>query len=169
MRVFGDERVAGPVADRKKENSPYDSVYTMGIASQKSGVPISVLREYESSGLLIPHLTDTNRRIFSNVDIENARHLRSLQKDHRLSLAALKFLAACLPCWMFKHCPPEDRERCEKLGSAGEPCWCKVSLQNRAACEQCRCCETYRALKDLENLRGLFMSLTDLYSVNRSD
>ena len=157
------------MSQRKEENSPYDSVYTMGIASQKSGVPISVLREYESNGLLIPHITDTNRRIFSDVDIDNARHLRSLQKKHRLSLAALKFLAACLPCWMFKRCLPEERERCGRLEGAGEPCWCKVSLQNRAACERCRCCETYRALKDLENLRGLFMSLTDASSVTGSD
>ncbi len=157
------------MADRKLKNSPYDSVYTMGIASQKSGVPISVLREYESSGLLIPHPTDTNRRIFSNVDIENARRLRSLQKGHRLSLVALKFLAACLPCWMLKHCPPEERERCERLGTASEPCWCRFSPDNRAASERCRCCETYRALKDLENLRGLFMSLTDARGVSRLD
>ena len=154
--------VAGPVADLKEENSPYDSVYTMGIASRKSGVPISVLREYEANGLLIPHLADTNRRIFSDVDVDNARHLRSLQKGHRLSLAALKFLAACIPCWMFKHCSPEAKEQCEKPGIVGEPCWGKVSLNNMPAREQCRCCETYRVLKNLENLRGLFMSLTDV-------
>jgi len=157
------------MADWKEENSLYDSVYTMGIASRKSGVPISVLREYEANGLLIPHVTNTNRRIFSRVDIENAQRLRNLQKDYRLSLAALKFLAACLPCWMFKRCPPKAEEQCERLGNVGEPCWCNISPQNVAAREQCRCCETYRALKNLENLRGLFMSLTDLYSVNRSD
>jgi len=154
--------VAGPVADLKKENSPYDSVYTMGIASRKSGVPISVLREYEANGLLIPHLTDTNRRIFSDVDIDNARHLRNLQKGHRLSLAALRFLAASIPCWMFKRCPPKAVGQCESLGTVGEPCWCSVSSRNTATREQCRCCETYRALKNLEDLRGLFMSLTDV-------
>ena len=149
------------MVDRKEENSLYDSVYTMGIASRKSGVPISVLREYESSGLLIPHVTDTNRRIFSDVDIENARHLRELQKGHRLSLNALKFLAACIPCWMFKRCPPDAEGQCESVGIAGEPCWCSVDLKNMAAREQCRCCGTYRAVKNLGNLRGLFLSLTD--------
>ena len=154
--------VTEPVADRKEENSLYDSVYTMGIASRKSGVPISVLREYESSGLLIPHVTDTNRRIFSDVDIENARHLRNLQKGHRLSLAALRFLAASIPCWIFKRCPPKAAGQCESLGIVGEPCWSSVSSRNMAAREQCRCCEAFRALKKLDNLRGLFLSLTDV-------
>lgn len=148
------------MADRNLENSACESVYTMGIASKKSGVPISVLREYESNGLLIPHLTDTNRRVFSDTDIRNARQLRKLQKEHRLSLAALRFLAGCLPCWMIKGCSPEERERCERLDAAGEPCWCKVSLQNRAECEQCQCCEVYRAIEDLGNLKALVMRLT---------
>ncbi|MCD6282058.1 MerR family transcriptional regulator [bacterium] len=71
----------------------------MGIASKKSDVTIRVIRGYEANGLLIPYMTDTSRGVFSDTDIDNDRRLRKLQKDHRLSLAALRFLAGSLPCW----------------------------------------------------------------------
>ena len=138
----------------------HDSVYTIGIASRLAGVPISVIREYESWGLVIPHVTKTNRRVFSDVDISNLGHLRRLQSEYRLTLASLRFLVSLLPCWLLRPgCSEEESRRCGKTRAPGTPCWEFKVKADPGGREQCRRCRTYSEVSSLEKYQELIRSL----------
>ena len=139
--------------------APSEPIYPIGVASRISKIPISIIREYESWGLTCPHITATGRRLFSDVDIANMIHLRSLQKDYHLSLAGLRFLAGSLPCWALKPCKPSDRKKCAAAKNNGVPCWITQDTPCEPDREKCRACTTYHAVSSLGEFKELLASI----------
>ncbi len=134
-------------------HEPSTGVYTIGVASRMLGIPVTIIREYEAWGLVRPCVTATQRRMFSDIDIQIMRELRKLQKDFHLNLASLRFLAGCLPCWILKPCSLRDRKSCQVPFRTGVPCWECEDAVCKPTCEDCRSCRVYRSLANLSSLK----------------
>jgi MerR family transcriptional regulator/heat shock protein HspR len=67
-------------------------VYIISIAASLAGCHPRTLRIYEEEGLLDPVRTDTNIRLYSDVDLERVRAIRYLTQIRGVNLAGVKLL-----------------------------------------------------------------------------
>lgn len=145
--------------ERRVTHHPAEGVYTIGVASRMVNIPVTIIREYEEWGLILPHITPSGRRLFSDIDIKNMIHLRTLQKDFHLNLSSLRYFCSCLPCWLIKGCDARSSAKCEVRGARDTPCWehaQKISARPR---EECRSCSVYESVSRLGQFKELLWSL----------
>src|SRR6266852_3022087 len=67
-------------------------VYVISIAASLAGCHPRTLRIYEEEGLLEPVRTDTNIRLYSDVDLHKVRVIRYLTQVRGVNLAGVKML-----------------------------------------------------------------------------
>ena len=67
-------------------------VYVISIAASIAGCHPRTLRIYEEEGLLEPVRTDTNIRLYSDVDLQRVRVIRYLTQVRGVNLAGVKLL-----------------------------------------------------------------------------
>ena len=67
-------------------------VYVISIAASLAGCHPRTLRIYEEEGLLEPVRTDTNIRLYSDVDLHRVRVIRYLTQVRRVNLAGVRML-----------------------------------------------------------------------------
>ena len=69
-------------------NLPYDEpCFVISVAARIVGVNTQTLRYYESLGLVQPHRTRGNQRVYSRRDVERVRRMRGLIDDLGINLA----------------------------------------------------------------------------------
>jgi len=121
----------------------HEPVYTIGHAAKKLGVAVPTLRMYEHAGLIIPHRTPSNRRLYSRHDIEYLEVILDLIRNQGLNIEAIKRMLALIPCWRIIDCPKETREKCPAYTDSNVPCW----LMHKNPCgkykEECSSCDVY--------------------------
>ena len=121
-----------------------EPVYTIGHAAEKLGVAVPTLRMYEQAGLILPHRTKTQRRLYSRNDIRRLVVIIDLIRTHRMNIESIKVLCSLMPCWKIIGCPTELRNKCEAYQDGSTtPCWlvankCHVNKQN-----DCKHCTVY--------------------------
>ena len=108
------------MAVTEKELTPK---YTLGVASKLTEIPSHSIRQYIDKGLLIPFRTETNRHLFSDVDIERLTCIKNYLDIQGLNVAGIKTLFSLIPCWAIKPCSPEDRKGCNAYHYEGNPYW----------------------------------------------
>lgn len=136
--------------------NPNEPAYTIGIASKKFGISPETLRLYEREGLLIPHRTDTGRRLYSEVDLEWISCIREQITVNKLNIAGIKRLLALIPCWDLKPCTPEDREFCKAYLSNDQLCWDLDETGKTCQNENCHSCEVYLLASQVGRLKEMF-------------
>jgi MerR family transcriptional regulator/heat shock protein HspR len=57
---------------------PVAALYTMGVAAELTGLHPQTLRTYERDGLITPHRTEGNNRLYSDEDLVRARRVAEL-------------------------------------------------------------------------------------------
>ena len=67
-------------------------VYVISIAANLAGCHPRTLRIYEEEGLLEPVRTETNIRLYSDVDLQRVRVIRYLTQVRGVNLAGVKLL-----------------------------------------------------------------------------
>jgi len=67
--------------------------YTMSVAARLVGVPAHTLRLYEREGLVVPGRLGVRNRLFSDADIEHARHIAELARQG-INMAGIKAILA---------------------------------------------------------------------------
>ncbi|MCF7823563.1 MAG: MerR family transcriptional regulator [Candidatus Marinimicrobia bacterium] len=115
-------------------------VYTIRIASDLIGVSVHTLRMYESEGLILPRRTESQHRLYSQIDIERLQCIRIMIEEHGFNLAGIKAMMSMAPCWTIKGCSADDRNQCEAYNDALEPCWVvktKADICSEADCTEC--------------------------------
>ena len=121
-----------------------EPVYAIGLAAEKLGIAVPTLRMYEQAGLIIPHRTRTQRRLYSRNDIKRLQVIIDLIRNQRLNIESIKVLCSLTPCWKIINCPAETREKCEAYQDGSmTPCWlvaekCYADREN-----DCGNCEVY--------------------------
>lgn len=138
----------------KKKKINTEANYTIGIAAKMLGVSVHLLRVYEKEGLILSERTDTNRRLYSDLEIEKARCIRRMVNDTGMNFEGIRRMLALVPCWRLRDCNEKDKKGCNALKAHDRPCWatkekCAHPLDN------CRKCEVYQAVVHCDDLKDI--------------
>lgn len=136
-----------------------DPIYTLSVAARLSGTPQHSIRQYIDKGLIIPFRTETNRHLFSEVDISRLLCVRRYLNEQGLNIAGIKALFSLVPCWALKPCSIEDRENCEAYHSSSYPCWEAANKGPICKNTDCRICNVYRISEQCHDLKSLLKKM----------
>ena len=74
------------------EHEGLGEYFTISIVSQMYGVHPQTLRLYEREGLLIPHRSEGNRRLYSREDLRRLKIILSLTRELGVNLAGVEII-----------------------------------------------------------------------------
>jgi MerR family transcriptional regulator/heat shock protein HspR len=134
-------------------------VYTLSTTSTLSGIPVHSIRQYIDKGLIIPFKKESNRNLFSQVDIMRLKYIHKLLNEDGLNIAGIRTLLAVIPCWAIRQCSDEEREKCQAFQSSGYPCW--EASEKGILCRNtnCRECEVYRIVENYPDIKSFLRTL----------
>src|SRR5664279_6645271 len=115
-------------------------VYTLSTTSTLSGIPVHSIRQYIDKGLIIPFKKESNRNLFSQVDILRLKFINKLLNEDGLNIAGIRTLLAVIPCWAVRKCSAVERETCQAYQNNNKPCWEaseKGTLCKNTNCREC--------------------------------
>ena len=138
-------------SDNRRFTEP---VYTIGIAAKKVGVSVHTLRLYESEGLIIPHKTETNRRLYSDLEIEKVKCIRSMIQDEGLNFEGIRRMLSLAPCWKLRECNSNQGKDCKAYLVRTRPCWATEEKCINPL-PSCRDCPVYNKLVHCEDIQNL--------------
>ena len=134
-------------------------VYTLSTTSSLSGIPVHSIRQYIDKGLIIPFRKESNRNLFSQVDILRLKYIHKLLAVDGLNIAGIRSLLALIPCWTIRKCSEKERKECMAFQSNAYPCW--EASEKGAICKNtnCRECEVYRIVENFPDLKSFLKTL----------
>ena len=137
----------------KRLNDKNRPVFTIGIAADLIGVSVHTLRMYETEGLILPSRTESQRRLYSQSDLERLQCIRTMIEEKGFNLAGIKAMMSMAPCWEIKGCSESDQASCDAYHAAIEPCW--VVKTKGGACheEDCSECAVYNQVTTCHNMK----------------
>ena len=144
------------------ENSLVESttpVYTLSTTSTLSGIPVHSIRQYIDKGLIIPFKKESNRNLFSQVDILRLKYIHKLLNEGGLNIAGISTLLALIPCWAIRECSLAERETCQAYQSVVNPCWEASEKGTLCKNTNCRECEVYRIVENYTDLKSFLKTL----------
>jgi MerR family transcriptional regulator, heat shock protein HspR len=74
------------------DNTELEEYFTISIVSRMYGVHPQTLRLYEREGLLIPHRSEGNRRLYSREDLRRLKIILSLTRELGVNLAGVEII-----------------------------------------------------------------------------
>lgn len=128
--------------------------YTIGVASQLLNTTPQSLRLYESEGLILPCRTSTNRRMYSDVELERIRCIQRMIREEGMNFSGLRHLNALIPCWKLRDYPYGDHENCPAFLNRIQPCWTMTEKCLHPE-ESCRDCPVYLESADCSKLKDM--------------
>ena len=144
------------------ENNLTDSttpVYTLSTTSALSKIPAHSIRQYIEKGLIIPFKKESNRNLFSQVDIFRLKYIHKLLNEDGLNIAGIRALLALIPCWAIRNCSDEERNNCQAFHSDTFPCWEASEKGIRCLNTNCRECEVYRIVENYPDVKSYLKQL----------
>ena len=78
--------------DKKETGAEGEKLYKIGELALKLGVSIQTLRIYDREGLLAPKRSDTNRRGYTEVDLQRAKVILYLTRSLSVNLNGVKII-----------------------------------------------------------------------------
>ncbi len=142
----------------KVEINYYEAIYTIGIASDRLGVSVHTLRQYEAEGLILSHKTKTGRRIYSEMELDKVRCIKKMIQEQGLNFEGIRQLMSLIPCWKIRSCCDNDYEECKSYTSRKSPCW-STKEKCKHPYPDCRDCEVYRGLISCDDLKRFIYKL----------
>jgi MerR family transcriptional regulator/heat shock protein HspR len=134
-------------------------VYTLSIAAKLSGIPGHSIRQYIDKGLIIPFKKESNRNLFSQVDILRLKYINNLLTKDGLNITGIRTLLALIPCWAITECSLAERETCEAYHSDSYPCWEASEKGTLCKNTNCRECEVYRIVENYPDIKSFLKTL----------
>jgi MerR family transcriptional regulator, heat shock protein HspR len=144
------------------ENSLVESttpVYTLSTTSSLSGIPVHSIRQYIDKGLIIPFKKESNRNLFSQVDILRLKYINNLLNEGGLNIAGIRKLLAIIPCWAIRQCAEGERETCQAYHSDTNPCWEASEKGTLCKNTNCRECDVYRIVENYPDVKSFLKTL----------
>jgi MerR family transcriptional regulator/heat shock protein HspR len=129
-------------------------VYTLGIASSLSGIPVHSIRQYIDKGLIIPFRKESSHKLFSGVDILRLKYIHKLLEERGLNIAGIRALLAVIPCWALRNCLAEEREKCQAYQNDAYPCWEASEKGTLCKNTDCRECKVYRIVENYPDIKS---------------
>ena len=137
-----------------------EPVYTLGIASKLSEVTVHSIRQYIDNGLIIPHITSSQRHLFSQVDIMRLKSIKKQLSEMGLNIAGIKALYSLIPCWSLHPCSVDSREKCNAYYSVTVPCWEASDKGKECKNEDCRYCNVYKYPEECTDIKSVLKNIT---------
>lgn len=134
-------------------------VFTLSVTSDLSGIPVHSIRQYVDKGLIIPFRKETNRHLFSQVDISRLNFIQKLLVEDGLNIAGIKALLAIVPCWTMRNCSAEERINCQGYQSNTNPCWEASEKGTHCKNTDCRECEVYNVVEKYEDIKSFIKTV----------
>lgn len=147
------------IIDRKKSNI---ALYPIRTAAQILGISIATLRMYEKEGLIIPHKSLGNQRIYSEDDIERLRCIRRAINESKISINGIRTIYSLIPCWEVVGCTEKDREICEAFKGYQQPCWSHEHPKTICENRECKNCEVYTEFSQCGAIKELIKKISGL-------
>lgn len=122
----------------------FEPVLSIGVVAKKLNIAVQTVRLYEQEGLIIPHKTATNRRLYSVHDLERLHCIRKMITENGINIQGIKRIMSFIPCWEFKGGLDEECRNCPAYYEANGPCWNMVGVGKKCEREDCRSCPVYR-------------------------
>jgi len=144
------------------ENSSVESttpVFTLSTTSILSGIPGHSIRQYIDKGLIIPFKKESNRNLFSQIDILRLKYIHKLLNEGGLNIAGIRALLALIPCWAIRECSLAEREKCQAYQSDSYPCWEASEKGTLCKNTNCRECEVYRIVENYPDIKSFLRTL----------
>ncbi len=134
-------------------------IYTLSTTSTLAGIPAHSIRQYIDKGLIIPFRKESNRNLFSQVDILRLKYVNKLLAEDGLNIAGIRSLLAMIPCWAIRKCSAEAREQCQAFQSNTFPCW--EASEKGISCKNanCRECEVYRIVEKYPDVKSFLKTI----------
>jgi MerR family transcriptional regulator/heat shock protein HspR len=139
--------------------SSTNPVYTLSIASVLSEIPVHSIRQYIDKGLIVPFKKESERNLFSQVDILWLKQIHKLLNENGLNIAGIRSLLALIPCWAIKKCPKEEQEICQAYHSHSFPCW--EASEKGILCKNsdCRECDVYSIVENHPDVKSFIKTI----------
>ncbi len=134
-------------------------VYTMSVTSDLSGIPVHSIRQYIDKGLIIPFKKESNRNLFSQLDILRLKYIHKLLTEDGLNIAGIRTLLALIPCWAVRQCSDKERKKCQAFLSVTYPCWEASEKGNLCKNTNCRECEVYGIAENYSDFKSFFKAI----------
>ena len=134
-------------------------VYTLSTTSDLSGIQAHSIRQYIDKGLIIPFRKESNRNLFSQVDILRLKFIHKLLEGDGLNIAGIRTLLALIPCWAIRKCSAKERNKCQAFQSNAYPCWEASEKGTRCKNTDCRECEVYRIVENYPDVKSFLKTL----------
>jgi hypothetical protein len=134
-------------------------VYTLSTTSILSGIPVHSIRQYIDKGLIIPFKKESNRNLFSQVDILRLKYINNLLNEDGLNIAGIRKLMATIPCWAVRECSKGERETCQAYQSDSTPCWEASEKGTLCKNTNCRECDVYRIVENYPDVKSFIKTL----------
>jgi MerR family transcriptional regulator/heat shock protein HspR len=131
----------------------------LSTASALSGIPAHSIRQYINRGLIIPFRKESNRNLFSQVDILRLKYIHKLLVEDGLNIAGIKYVFALIPCWAIRNCSAVERENCQAFHNDAFPCWDGSEKGQFCKNSNCRECEVYKIVENYANVKSFLKSL----------
>ncbi len=144
------------------ENNSVDStipVYTLSTTSTLSGIPGHSIRQYIDRGLIIPFKKESNRNLFSQVDILRLKYINNLLNKDGLNITGIRALLALIPCWAITECSLAEREKCQAYHSNANPCWETSEKGTLCKNTNCRECEVYLIVENHPDIKSFIRTI----------
>jgi MerR family transcriptional regulator/heat shock protein HspR len=135
------------------------AVYTLSTTSTLSGIPVHSIRQYIDKGLIIPFKKESNRNLFSQVDILRLKYINSLLNEEGLNIAGIRKLLAIIPCWVVRDCSKMERGKCQAYQSDSYPCWEASEKGTLCKNTNCRECDVYRIVEKYPDMKSFIKTL----------
>ena len=69
-----------------------EPVYVISVAARLAGLPCWVLRVLDDQGIVVPVRTESNRRLYSDSDIQTLAYVRHLTEERGVNIAGVKVI-----------------------------------------------------------------------------
>lgn len=139
-------------SNKIKGHSFTEPIYTIGVAAKKLGLSVHALRLYEAEGLIVTYKTETGRRLYSDLEIEKMKCIRSMIQEEGLNFEGIRRLVALVPCWKIRGCTRGQSEECRAYLARTRPCWA-ADEKCRDPYPSCRECPVYTSLVSCEDIQ----------------
>jgi MerR family transcriptional regulator/heat shock protein HspR len=134
-------------------------VYTLSTTSALSGIPVHSIRQYIDKGLIIPFKKESNRTLFSQIDILRLKYINNLLNEGGLNIAGIRKLLAIIPCWAIRKCSAGERQTCQAYDVDAYPCWDASEKGTLCKNTNCRECDVYRIVENYPDLKSFLKTI----------
>jgi len=121
----------------------YNPVLTIGTVAKQLDIAVQTVRLYEQEGLVLPHKTETGRRMYSMHDLERLHCVRRMITEYGMNLQGIKRIMSLLPCWEYKGGLDDQCRSCSSYYEAAGPCWNNPDVAEKCQNQNCRECPVY--------------------------